>query len=39
MVFASIREHERRVVFIESTSSDQICLASSKHFNKTTCKQ
>ena len=37
MVFASIREHASTVVFIASTSSDQICLAST--LEKTTCKE
>ena len=39
MVFASIPEHASTVVFIASTSSDQICFASSEQLEKTTCKQ
>ena len=40
MVFASIRAHGSAAVFIASTSSDEICLASSEYFRKkSTCKQ
>ena len=34
MVFASICEHASTAYFFASTSSDQICLASSEHFRK-----
>ena len=34
MVFASICEHASTASFFASTSSDQICLASSEHFTK-----
>ena len=34
MVFASICEHANTAFFFASTSSDQICLASSEHFRK-----
>ena len=34
MVFASICEHASTASFFASTSSDQICLASSEQFRK-----
>ena len=34
MVFTSICEHASTATFFASTSSDQICLASSEHLRK-----
>ena len=39
MVFASTCEHASSAFIFASTSSDQICLASSEHFAKYRCEQ